>query len=1001
MKKLISFVLAFILLVGAISFSVFADSTSEYTMQFSVKGINGSAEVYIDDVYSGETPYTAKLAKGTKITLVSNDDSFVCFADSNMNTLSEEKTYSFTFSVACTVYSFASNTNKDKAFVVYRNINDTKQILSYSTYSDISKMSSHFAENATLFGKTFVAWDKTVDEIRSLADNGETTITVNPVYTTTTETCTISATNGTVNGDSSATVIVGSQITLVSDTPELDDTFAYWTNANGDIISDKSTFTMFALYDETYRAVYVKKGEEPELTPSTSLKCFYLEDVDRIEIFTQRFITEGITVKANGLLYAKDAELEESAMTLENVDGTTLSRLDHTAATVSGFMRNTASCEEYICLRPFITYEDGGETVTVYGSRVIAKKNPGQTVWVDEGFETIASITTSALNGNNNMSASAAAGFSVVTSNGSSVASSASTGGYIIFDDTDLALAKSESVTVSADIMLTAYPTETISLITFITSGSGYNFFLKVNSLGELIGSDWGKIKDKNNNNLTVELNKGYNVKVVYNVATQIYDLYLDETLVSSKTFSSDIREATSLSIRFFEYNKGAVGTLDNLKIIGSSEEAERIALNTLSSWSSAYFAVTTDKSPVSYSTDEEMTFTFDLRNGTGGATCEKIKLEVKSDDDPTFETVTLDGGTGIATYTTSLEEAGFVYIKATACDASGVAYSGSEVAKVGAGADVTEIAVSETRPSDFDEFWSANVEDLMDIDPEIVEMELIAQTSNYKAYNVKIKAVDDSSVYSDGETHDYVSGVLTVPTNATELKIRLLLGGYGIYGANVDYNAGEIVFIPLAHSIEAYESSDYYTAYSNGDLKNYGGLYTIGANADRDEVYFKNMVLRDLQALRFVTDYFGSDGEDLWDGETVIVEGGSQGGFRGAAITSLADQIGVTVTKAELQMVWLCDINAEANGRIYGNFWPEFTYSAMQYYDSVFFGQNIDCEVEMRTGLGDDITPPTGVAALYNAIASSNKKITFIQNREHGSSGVSTESFTITSTGE
>ena len=982
------------MLLTAISFSVFAAGTYA---TLSVRNVNGTTEVYIDGVYSGEAPYMAQVKKGSEVKLVSQDDSFICFADSNMNTLSEEKTYSFTFSGTATVYSLAGNSNENKTFVVYRNTNDTKQILSYSTYSDVSKMSDHLIDSATLFGNTFVAWDKTVDEIKALADSGETTVIVNPVYTTTTETCTVSATNGTVNGGSSATVIVGSQITLVSDTPELDQKFAYWTNSNGDVISDKPTFTMFALYDETYRAVYVSSDDEITLTPSSSIRYNYLEDVDRIEIFTQRFITDGVTVKANGLLYAKDDQLEESAMTLENVDGTTLSRLDHTVANASGFVRNTASCEEYICLRPFITYEENGETHTVYGARVIAKKNVGQTVWVDEDFETLTSITSSTLTDNNKMPASAASGFSIATSDGNSVASSASTGGYIIFDDTGLDLASSEIITMSCDMKLTAYPSDTISLITFIINGSQYSFFLKLNSSGQLVGNDWGVIKDASYNAYVLELNRSYNIKIVYDVETQIYDLYLDGTLISSETFSKDITTATSLTVRFFESGKGASGTLDNVKITTSTADAARVALNTLSSWSSVHFDVSTDKNPVSYSAGEDMTFTFDLRNGTGGAVCEQVKLEIKTDDDPTAKTVMLDGSAGVATYTTSLEGAGFVYIKATACDASGVAYSGSEVAKVGAGADVSSIAASETRPADFDEFWSANVEGLMEIDPEIVEMTLIAQTSTYKAYNVKIKSVDDSSVYSDGEAHDYVSGILTVPTNATELKIRLLLGGYGIYGAKADYNEGEIVFVSLAHSIDANGDSDYYTAYSNGDLKNYGGLYTSGANTDRDGVYFKNMILRDLQALRFLTDYFGADGEALWDGETVVVEGGSQGGFRSAAVASLAEQVGVTVSKAELQMVWLCDINAKANGRISSRFWPEFTYSAMQYYDSVFFGQNIDCEVEMRTGLGDDVAPPTGIAALYNAIASSNKKITFIQNREHGSSGVSTESFTIT----
>ena len=997
MKKIISAILVIIMLCSMVVFPISGTSTDRAVL--TVRTINGeTTSVYVNGEYVGDAPYYAEAKKDSTVKLVCSDESFLGYMDTTFNTLSEDGEYTFTLSGSTTVYSFSENTNPSKVMVIYRNTNTTKQILSYSTYSDITRMKGHLSDSASLFGYEFVAWDKTVEEIKGLANSGESTIVVNPVYSTTTEKCVISVTNGKVNGETSASVIIGSQVTLTADVPELDQKFAYWINSNGDVISDSATFTMFAPYDETYRAVYVASDEEVKLSPSSSLKYSYLEDIDKIEIFTQRFIPSGVKVKENGLLYVKDGEIEESAMTLENVDGTTLCKVLHTVTNTSGVVRNTASCEEYISLRPFITYEADGETLTVYGSMAVARKNPNETVWVDEDFETLASITASTLTNNNKMPASAASGFSIATSGDNKLASSASTGGYLFFNDSGLDLAKAEVVTISSDVMLTAYPSDTISLITFITSGSGYNFFLKINSSGQLVGSDYGIIKDASYTPYVMELNRSYKIKIVYDIATQIYDLYLDGTFISSESFSTDIRNATSLVVRFFESGKGAVGTLDNIKITTSTADAARVALNTLSSWSSVHFDVSTDKNPVLYSADEEMTFTFDLRNGTGGAACEQFKLQVKTDDDPTAKTVMLDGSAGVATYTTSLEEAGFVYITATACDASGNAYSGSETATVGAGADIFDITASETRPSDFDSFWASNVEGLMAIDPEIVEMTLISQTSTYKAYNVKIKAVDDSSVYSDGADHDYVAGILTVPAGADagSCGIKITLDGYAVKSASIKYEADTIVFNPIAHSIDANSDSAYYTAYNNGDLNCYGGLYTSGANTDRDEVYFKNMVLRDIQALRFVTEYFGSDGEKLWDGTTVRVEGASQGGFRTSALCALAKDAGIEISSAYIDMAWLCDINAEANGRIFSRFWPEFTYSAMQYYDTVFFGDKIECEVEMRTGLGDDIAPPTGVTALYNAIASSDKSITYVQNRVHGSSGTSNESFTV-----
>ena len=213
MKKLIAFALTLIILLGAINLSVFAAQTVS-TSKLSVKGVNGGAEIYVDGEYKGETPYSAKIAMGSEVTLVTDDEQFICYADANRNALSESKTYTFSYTGEELIYVFSANTKK--TMVIYRNTNDTKQILSYATYSDISGMETHLVDNASIFGMQFLSWDKTVDEIIALGQSGQKVIYVTPTYTTSTETCDITTLNGTVNGGATATVYVGAQITLVA-----------------------------------------------------------------------------------------------------------------------------------------------------------------------------------------------------------------------------------------------------------------------------------------------------------------------------------------------------------------------------------------------------------------------------------------------------------------------------------------------------------------------------------------------------------------------------------------------------------------------------------------------------------------------------------------------------------------------------------------------------------------------------------------------------------------
>ena len=993
MKKLISFALAIIMMLGLVSFSVFADAAGGYAMQFSVKGINGSAEVYIDDVYAGETPYTAKIAKGTKVTLVSNDDKFICFADANMNTLTEEKSYTFTFSGESVVHVFAES--KDKTMVIYRNTNSTKQILAYSTYSGAVEMETHFVKSATLFGKSFLAWDKTVDQIIALANAGNKTIYVTPTYTETTETCYVAAMGGTVNDVDSATVLVGSQITLVADTAPTGQKFAYWTNANGDVISDKATFTMYAVYGETYNAVFVDEDAQVNIVPSTSIKCNYLEDIDKIEIFTQRFIPEGATVTANGLLYVKDAELDEADMILDNVDGTNLFRLNQSIATYSGFVRNTTSCEEFICMRPFITYEMGGTTYTVYGSKVKGLKQYAQNVLVDEDFEELSDITVDSVTGNA-LSVKETSGLVIQTVDGNKVAATNGNGGYITFNGNKAQLLTSNNVVISMDLVLNSYPTSTMKLINFIANKTVNYDVLKLTETGALAGRNEDIVDQSTGKEFKLELNTPYNIEVFWDIDTERITVRVNGNIIDSLGYAPLVSNISTMEPKFFESGKGAEATIDNIKIYTCNNDLERVALSTLSNYSDVYLVTKTNKNAVGYAVGEAVTFEFEVRNGGMGATCEQIKLSVRTDSDNVAKTVYLDASRGKASYTVTLDEPGFVYIAASACNASGTSYSGSETANVGAGVGVTQITTAQPKPEDFEDFWQAEVDALWAIYPEIIEMTPIKDTDTYTAYKVKIQAVDDSAVFSDGELHDYVSGIITVPKNKTSLGLSLSYQSYSVSGCNVSYSENNITYVVDAHSIEPYEDDEYYSALKAGDLKSHGR--GASANTSADKVYFKNMLLRDLQAVRFLVEYYGVGGEggELWNGTTISLGGGSQGGFQAAATAGLAQGFtDINITSLSLGYPWLCDIAGGHDERITSTFWIDYNdYEAVQYFDTVFFGEYITCKTTITTGLGDSVARVTGVTALYNVIASPNKTITFVQNMRHDGEGVYHPSF-------
>ena len=131
------------------------------------------------------------------------------------------------------------------------------------------------------------------------------------------------------------------------------------------------------------------------------------------------------------------------------------------------------------------------------------------------------------------------------------------------------------------------------------------------------------------------------------------------------------------------------------------------------------------------------------------------------------------------------------------------------------------------------------------------------------------------------------------------------------------------------------------------------------------------------------MVEYFGEKGigdgkgKQMWNGETFIAAGGSQGAFQSIAVAALDKNI----TELNISIPWMCDVKA-ANGRRKSDFIMGYT-AALEYYDTTSFAHLITCKTIVSASLGDSICPASGVVSFYNALAC-EKTLSYSQNASH-----------------
>jgi len=268
------------------------------------------------------------------------------------------------------------------------------------------------------------------------------------------------------------------------------------------------------------------------------------------------------------------------------------------------------------------------------------------------------------------------------------------------------------------------------------------------------------------------------------------------------------------------------------------------------------------------------------------------------------------------------------------------------------------QIQPTTTLPDDFIKFWENAIAENAKI-PMDAKVDLWKERSNDKvnAYKVSLQ---------NCKTGMRVYGILCVPKAPGKYPAVLQVPGAGVRPYIGDVKLAEqgiITFQIGIHGIPVTLDSIVYANLRFGALDNYPSF-----NMDnRDNYYYKHVYLGCLRANDFICSL------PEFDGKTLAVSGGSQGG----ALSIVTAALDKRVRLLSCFYPALCDLNGYQYGRAGG--WPhllskpEFSspskIEVSRYYDVVNFARFIRVPGFYSFGFNDETCPPTSMYSAYNSI--------------------------------
>ena len=276
-------------------------------------------------------------------------------------------------------------------------------------------------------------------------------------------------------------------------------------------------------------------------------------------------------------------------------------------------------------------------------------------------------------------------------------------------------------------------------------------------------------------------------------------------------------------------------------------------------------------------------------------------------------------------------------------------------------GYDISKIQPVVTKPADFDAFWKSTTAELAKL-PLDTKMTLLPERSSAKTnvYHVNCQGYGGSRIY----------GILCIPKAAGKYPAVLQVPGAGVraYGPDLELaDQGVIVLTIGIHGISVILDPSVYADLVVGGLKSY---FTYNMD-DRDKYYYKRVYANTIRSNDLIFSL------PQFDGQTLAVSGGSQGG----ALSIITASLDKRVKYLAALYPALCDLPGYAANRAGG--WPHMlspnnvanisnpkVISTLAYYDVVNFAKAVNIEGYYTWGFNDETCPPTSFYAAYNSIS-------------------------------
>ena len=284
------------------------------------------------------------------------------------------------------------------------------------------------------------------------------------------------------------------------------------------------------------------------------------------------------------------------------------------------------------------------------------------------------------------------------------------------------------------------------------------------------------------------------------------------------------------------------------------------------------------------------------------------------------------------------------------------------------AGFSPEKIQPTQTEPADFDAFWDAGKAELAKV-PLEPRLTLMPEASTW---NVNVYHVSFRTIGGGGQYLARIYGILCEPKAPGKYPAILCVPGAGVrpYSGNKILAARGAITLEIGiHGIPVNHPPEIYDQMRTGPLNGYH-LYNLD---NKDLYYYRRVYLSCVRANDFLTS------RENYDGENLLVTGGSQGG----QLTIVTTALDPRVKGCAAQFPAYCDVTGYLHGRAGG--WPHMfrpdpkTGENVQaiptkilttsYYDTVNFAKRLKVPGHYTWGYNDETTPPTSTFAAYNQI--------------------------------